>query len=49
MIVFEYFYDKMDSVFAPLIKIRAEQNYDDQYVVDSDDEVCRHMLQTDAN
>ncbi len=37
MIVFEYFYEKMDSVFAPLINRRAEEVYNEY--VDSDNEV----------
>ncbi len=39
MIVFEYFYEKMDGVFAPLIANRAEEEYNDRYAVNSDDEV----------
>ena len=37
MIVFEYFYEKMDRVFAPLINKRAEEAYNEY--VDSDNEV----------
>ncbi len=37
MIVFEYFYEKMDRVFAPLINKKAEEAYNEY--VDSDDEV----------
>ncbi|XP_064403130.1 E3 ubiquitin-protein ligase RNF213-like isoform X2 [Halichondria panicea] len=36
MIVFEYFYEKMDRVFAPLINKRAEEAYNEY--VDSDNE-----------
>ncbi len=38
MIVFEYFYEKMDHVFAPLINKRAEEVYN-EYCMDSDNEV----------
>ena len=41
LIVFEYFYEKMESVFAPLIKKRAEEYYNESCapVSDSDSEV----------
>ena len=38
MIVFEYFYEKM-ALFAPLMNERAIKDYNEQYAVDSDDEV----------
>ncbi len=33
MIVFEYFYEKMDSVFAPLMDKRAQEDYNERYAV----------------
>ena len=37
MIVLEYFYEKMDKVFAPLIDRRGREEYEELYVVDTDD------------
>ena len=41
MIVLEYFYEKMDNVFAPLMDRRGREEYEKLYVVDTDDEVNR--------
>ncbi len=39
MLVFEYFYEKMESVFVRLIKKRAKEDYNDRFAVSSDNEV----------
>ncbi len=39
MIVFEYFYENMDKVFALLTQKRAQENYNELFAVDSDNMV----------
>ncbi len=39
MIVFEFFYEKMDSVFAPLIDKKAQEDYDERCAVRENAEV----------
>ncbi len=41
MIVFEYFFEKMGSVFAPLTDKRALEDYNERYAVGHGVKVCQ--------